>query len=72
MEILGHLDFLAQRGILETVGTRDHQVFWQLHLFRLKVLGGILGSQDAMERWGMLDPLAPPALQVDQGMTVQA
>lgn len=28
LEILGCLDFLVQRGILEIAGTRDHQAFW--------------------------------------------
>lgn len=28
LEILGCSDFLVQRGILEIVGTRDHQAFW--------------------------------------------
>lgn len=28
LEILGCSDFVVQRGILEIVGTRDHQAFW--------------------------------------------
>lgn len=28
LEILGCLDFVVQRGILEIAGTRDHQAFW--------------------------------------------
>lgn len=28
LDILGCLDFLVQRGILEIEGTRDHQAFW--------------------------------------------
>lgn len=28
LEILGYLDFLVQRGILEIMGTQDRQAFW--------------------------------------------
>lgn len=72
MEILDHLDFLAQRGIPETVDTQDRQVFWPRHLFRLKALGEIPDSLDTMERWGLLEPLVPLEPRADQGKPVQA
>lgn len=72
MEHLGSLDFLALREILETAGARDHQAFWQLHLFHSKVLLGTLGSLAALARWGPLDHLASQVHQADLGKPVQA
>lgn len=72
MEILGHLDLLVQRGILETVDAQDHQVFWQLHLFHSKAPQGIRGALAAMEKRGWWDHLVCLVPQVDRGKSVQA
>ncbi|KAJ8792786.1 hypothetical protein J1605_019492 [Eschrichtius robustus] len=71
LEILGRLDFLVQREILETTGTQDHQGFWQLQLFHSKGLQGIQGTLAAMEKRGLLDHQVPLVPLVDQGKSVQ-
>lgn len=72
MESLGHLDFLAQRGNLETADTQDHQACWSHHFLHSKVLRVIQGLLGAMEKWEMLDHKVPQAPRVHQGTFVQA